>query len=121
MKNENEIIKGLKCCGINMGVNERCNNCPYFSVSLCQDELAKDALELIERQEEILNATIAGQESLQKHFAKQKAEAIKEFAARIKATFPPRSSVHCTADDCYTLDRIDELVKEFTKEAAQCK
>lgn len=117
MKNENEIIKGLKCCVI----DDKCLGCPYFFIAdgHCQDKLFKDAFKLIERQKEILAATIEGQESLQKHFAREKAEAIKEFAARIKATFPPRSSVHCTADDCYTLDRIDELVNEFTKEAAQ--
>lgn len=115
MKDNNEIIEALKWCG----VKKMCDGCPYQSSIDCQDELFNDALQLIERQKEILAATIEGQESLQKHFARQKAEAIKEFAARIKATFPPRSSVHCTADDCYTLDRIDELVKEFTKEAEQ--
>lgn len=47
-----------------------------------------------------------------------RAEAIKEFAERLKETFPPREDARCTLDDCYTLDRIDDLVKEMTEEIA---
>lgn len=42
-----------------------------------------------------------------------KAETIKEFAKRLKATFPPREDERCTLDDCYTLDCIDRIAEEM--------
>jgi hypothetical protein len=45
---------------------------------------------------------------------KVKEQAIKEFAEKLKATFPDRQDSRCTLDDCYTLDIIDNLVEEMT-------
>lgn len=42
-----------------------------------------------------------------------KVEAIKEFAERLKATFPDREDKRCTLDDCYTLDLIDSIAEEM--------
>ena len=41
------------------------------------------------------------------------AEAIKEFARRVKATFPPREDPHCTDDDIFTLDSIDTIMNDM--------
>jgi Fe-S-cluster containining protein len=41
-------------------------------------------------------------------------KAIREFAEKLKATFPDRQDSRCTLDDCYTLDIIDNLVKQMT-------
>ena len=46
-----------------------------------------------------------------------KTEAVKEFAERLKATFPSREDKRCTLDDCYTLDCIDNLVKEMAEQS----
>lgn len=44
---DNEIIKGLEHCGI----EANCKGCPYHDISFCQDEVDKDALDLIKRQQ----------------------------------------------------------------------
>ena len=41
------------------------------------------------------------------------AEAIKEFARRVKATFPPREDPRCTDDDIFTLDSIDTIMNDL--------
>lgn len=47
-------------------------------------------------------------------FVKQiKSEAIKEFARRVKATFPTRDDPHCTDDDIFTLDSIDRIMNDM--------
>jgi hypothetical protein len=41
------------------------------------------------------------------------AEAIKEFARRVKATFPSREDPRCTDDDIFTLDSIDTIMNNM--------
>jgi len=41
------------------------------------------------------------------------AEAIKEFARRVKATFPSREDPRCTDDDIFTLDSIDTIMNDM--------
>ncbi len=92
---------------------------------------ALDALDIINRQEseierlrEELTVSQTGYVSMEGHawqlerkLATAKSEAIKEFAERLKSTFPPREDKRCTLDDCYTLDIIDNLVKEMVGES----
>lgn len=52
-------------------------------------------------------------ESEDKFKTRIKTEAIKDFAERLKSTFPPRESEKCTLDDCYTLDQIDTIMQEM--------
>ncbi len=124
---DNEIIKALECC-------ERAENCghchydqDYKEMKDCTSALAKDALALINRQKaeiERLKKFIEEDQGLilkltgvpvEEYNQKIRTEAIKEFAERLKATFPPREDDRCTLDDCYTLDLIDNLVKEMTE------
>ena len=65
---DNEIIKGLKCClG---GKEELCKECPFNGECYGDVEyLIAYALGLINRQQELLEAAIAGQETLQKALA----------------------------------------------------
>lgn len=53
---------------------ERCTKCPYY-YALGNCSLAEDALDLINCQQEQLEATIAGQETLQKALAEKDREA----------------------------------------------
>lgn len=96
MENENkftdeEIIRALGCC-----INDDCDNCPN-DFGNCYSNLAGYALDLINRQkeeierlQEMLDATIAGQETLQKAIDNKKAEIeglkkeIKEIIAFVK-------------------------------------
>ena len=69
---DNEIIKALECC-----IEGWCEKCPYGDrddVVACQQQNGIDALNLINRQKAEKEALIAGQETLQKYIAEQKAE-----------------------------------------------
>ena len=66
---DKEIIKALECC-----VDEDCDNCPNRSGIFCIVKIESYALDLINRQQEQLEATIAGQETLQKALAEKDKE-----------------------------------------------
>ena len=70
---DKEIIKGLKCClG---GKEELCKECPFNGECYGDVEyLIAYALGLINRQQELLEAAIAGQETLQKALADKNRE-----------------------------------------------
>lgn len=65
------IIKALECC-LDEAL-EKCNECPYsVDTFMCKRmELLEDSLDLINRQQEQLEAAIAGQETLQKALDKE--------------------------------------------------
>ena len=68
---DKEIIKAMECLE---GCDLNCRDCPYSQGSfypICQRRVAKDALNLINRQQEQLEAAIAGQETLQKALAEK--------------------------------------------------
>lgn len=111
---DNEITEALELCIYN---NCGCSQiCPYSDNAVCIDRLMEDVLKLINR----LKAEIEGWEQRERiliyHVAVEREEAIKEFAEKIKATFPPRDSEKCTLDDCYTLDKIDEIARRLLKD-----
>lgn len=66
---DKEIIKALECCASES--IEDCQVCPYmFDTIYCEQmKLRADALDLINRQQEQLEAAVAGQETLQKALA----------------------------------------------------
>lgn len=115
---DNEITEALECCK----TLQDCYRCQYQPLSSkkqtvgCSCELMSDALKLINR----LKAEIEGWEQRERiliyHVAVEREEAIKEFVEKIKATFPPRDSEKCTLDDCYTLDKIDEIARRLLKD-----
>ena len=63
---DKEIIKALECC-----VDEDCDNCPNRSGIFCIVKIESYALDLINRQQEQLEATISGQKTLQKALAEK--------------------------------------------------
>ena len=71
---EKETIKGLECCTDEW--YENCNECPYSidTVSCERMKLLKDSLDLINHKQELLEAAIAGQETLQKALAEKDRE-----------------------------------------------
>ena len=140
---DNEIIKAIRCCAAN-GSCDGCPLNYGEHDDMCVIINLRNALDLINRQRaeiERLERKTEDLESVQeispeaKHFIDTKAdkvislmneliksqeqikaEAVKEFAERLKATFPPRNSMRCTLDDCYTLDMIDNIAKEMVGE-----
>ena len=132
------IIKALECLE---GCALYCRDCSYSQGNffpICQQRVAKDALDLINRQQEQLEAAIAGQETLQKALAKKdreverlnnnisamavtmrncakatRAEAIKQFAERLKQRCSANSDINY-----YILKKlVDNLVKEMVGNA----
>ena len=70
---DNEIIKAVECCTTN---GASCKDCPAFvkvDRSNCK-KFFKGAIDLINRQKAEKEALINGQETLQKYMAEQKAE-----------------------------------------------
>lgn len=82
---DKEIKKALEyCTGIR--AKESCSQCPAcVGCNDCVDILRECALDLINRQEEMIDGLIAGQETLQQNLPKViKAEVVKEFAKAYK-------------------------------------
>ena len=134
---DKEIIKALEYC---IADENNCKNCPYMQINHCTIVRSKDVLDLINRQKaeiERLRDECGNQSTYwSKHYesifetAKDviKAEAIKEFAERLKATDGYNNH---TFDDCASIlvpeeyrkgrdekskeiwDTIDNLVKEM--------
>ena len=126
---DNEIIKGLECCGIR---DTKCISCPYYEKTYCVDV---DALDLINRQKAEIDILIRKKESLRDEIAEQQAEierltnkcedcagcnqwkcdcanertyAIEKFANLIKRR------LNCnTPRGAYLIDIVDNLVKEM--------
>lgn len=105
---DDEIIRALECCK-----NEDCDNCPFFKYpkSICRWDVWDCALDLINRQK-------AEIEEYQKHIdndiiyvKRVKAEAIKEFAERLKE----RGYTNNYCQDIVLVESIDNLVKEMTE------
>ena len=100
---DNEIIKALECCA-----NGKCFECGFFDEASeeepCQDVATRNALSLINRQK-------AEIERLNNHIAdvgkKVKADAVKEFAERLKAKFDKYGAEH------YYYSLVDDVAKEM--------
>lgn len=91
---------------------DACDSCPLTPGKACGMQLAREALQLIKRQKTEIEALIAGQETLQKYIATARAEAIKEFAERLKACCGNNTD----APIIWVKGTIDNLVKEMTEE-----
>ena len=97
---DEQIIKALDCCHSELG--NMCSICPLLDPDddYCEDELHKNALNLINRQKA----------ENEREINQIKSEAIREFAEKLKDKFG-------IADCIVTVDSndIDDLVKEMTE------
>lgn len=113
---DEEVIKALECCA-----NGECDECPYQDDSPCKEYLNNAALDLINRQRaeiESLNEIVFTDRT--EAIKMLKAEAIKEFAKRLKNSFGYGWVLGSAAKT-----HIDNLVKEMTEgkpctEGADC-
>ncbi len=106
---DDEITRALECCSRNVPLLNSCEDCPFYG-KRCAAFLPQVALDLINRQK-------AEIERIHRHtemYHEVKAEAIKEFAERLKATaYVPKPYGMAKVIDMYN---IDNLVKEMTEE-----
>ena len=123
---DNEIIKALECC-IMDNVKD-CDCCPYNEIqtkTYCANRLIKDALDIINRQKaeiERLRSNIKTDfftvtEKLklsQSEIGDIRAEAIKEFAEKLKEKAYLDGSVSIAQELVVDVRDIDDLVEEMT-------
>lgn len=121
---DNDIVKALACC---YNGNQCAKSCPYNDGDddcvECTSALARDTLDLINRQKaEIerltinMNAFGLGMKREKERADTAKAEAIKEFAERVKLDF------YYEFDEIIPsimADKIDNLAKEMTEETTK--
>lgn len=110
---DNDIIKALECC-----IEGDCDNCPWDEQTACNEYMKQDALDLINRQKANVEGLTNAVKYLNEQLSSAKAEAVKEFAERLKekALTTIRSGQYITqlgVVDCYD---IDNLVKEMVGE-----
>lgn len=132
---DEQICKALKCYANPKG-SFTCDGCAYEGVTLCRVPMAKDTLDLINRQKAKIEALLMDNSQLQtdnfnaienakdlstavkrwKETARReanyvdiaKSEAIKEFAERLKDVYRKDASLNPL------FDNIDNLVEEMT-------
>ena len=126
---DNEIIKALECCTV--GTFACGKECPYYSsksnlkVSSCRFELMCEISDLINRQKaeverlqkenEVMKTNCNSMCMSMPNMAKaERAEAIKEFAERLKHFIIPQKADGYTREIVLKRD-IDNLVKEMTE------
>ena len=118
---DNEIIKALEC---HKNETNSCIVCPYsYSMRGCSLTMASDALDLINRQKAEIERLQEVTENLQYEYdlmrqekAVVEAEAIKEFAERLKDYYIKDKRYkrpHASTMIIFLFDLIDKLVKEM--------
>lgn len=117
---DNEIVKALEICGSN---GYACEECLYVGKGSCR-QLTLDALALInrlkaeiERLEKAIEVVDFMEELREKQLKRAKADAVKEFAERLKKEIDERwyYDIAGLDDTMCALTDIDNLVKEFTE------
>ena len=120
--NTNEIIKALGCCIVHLP--ERCKACPYNDLNTenCVVCLMSDAREIIKQQQaeiERLNKcreiNVSSIATLHQKLKTAKAEAIKEFAERVKYEFCP----DCDYSTNEIRGTLNYLVKEMIEKGGE--
>ena len=108
---DNEIVKTLECCA-----EDKCRECPLLNDDCGEVILCKNALDLINRQKAEIERLEKDRASLIEHLKKSrkqtktaKAEAIKEFAERVKVVVKFNYIVWD--------EQIDYIVKEMVGDA----
>lgn len=137
---DNEIIRALECC-VKATKHSECSECgcPALVEGTCLYEIRSDfpaydedvfkeqmidVLDVINRQKAEIDRLKNLNIKLDEYIVRARAEAIKEFAERLKAEMiKSRYSLNvspyaraCNAVVDFWVDEIDNLVKEFTEE-----
>ena len=120
------LCKTFRCC-----IDEDCDNCPLydFEIEHCEKQIKLQALAFIIRQQAEIEglkadkeAIINGQLTLQKMYLESRAEAVREFAERLKELsvcgtireYSDANNMSYMLEDMVSED-IDNLAKEMTE------
>ena len=119
---DNEIIKGLECCG-----RESCNGCPYNKNCHQGNPMIGDALDLIKRQQEEIERLKEFIVETRRCDKEIKSEAVKAFVESLNdriVNFPSEYPIEnatlaflngSSHRQLEILEIIDNLVKEYEK------
>lgn len=115
---DTKIIKALECCKDNSFNNFPCEKCPYRGTRrYCANNLCEDALALINRQkaeiERLKDMVSQNEGALPRYEALIRAEAVKEFAERLKEK---AITYYTIIGHWVSVKDIDNLVKEMEGE-----
>lgn len=123
LKAENESLKKRQKPTAASGYKVENGKVVFFTNMLGEYRREYESLdEIVETLNELLHEAYSKDEILfyyncaKMDLKNAKSEARKEFADKIKATFPDINDPRCTDDDIFTLDSIDNLLKEMEKE-----
>ena len=107
--NDNDIIKALECCKIKTPPY-KCEECPLLRgvSNSCIYECKELAYDLINRQKAEIERL---KNELKMHLQTARAEAIKEFAEKLKQT-----QVDLDGSEMVAVGNIDTITKEMTEE-----
>lgn len=118
---DEQIIKALECCEAS---ENKCDDCPFYGVKEdCEVELPEEALDLIKRQNNLIEQL--GNDVNRKYnllckmeeiLRNLKSEAIKEFAERLKSRLRFYYQNQGMLEKEFYLLHIDKAVKEMTEE-----
>ena len=114
---DNEIIKALECCN-----DCNCKQCPCYveDVNGCREIPTEEILSLINRQraeiDRLQGVIVSQYNTIGKTIKQTKANAIKEFAERLKKRLERKYTIYGRE---YVLRHLRELVKEMTEEAGK--
>ena len=108
---DEEIIKALECC--TNKDRKYCTNCPLKNEFVCVNQLASEALDLINRQKAEIERLQKKQDlfaNIGKMYSEIKAEAVKEFAERLIQSLigMPQKDLNYSN----LIEHIDNLYKE---------
>lgn len=108
---DNEIIKALECCE-HKNYYTHCKKCVFCGSTACSSLLILNAIELINRQKSEIARLEHLADILTEPYGKIKAEAIKEFAARLRYV-SKWSQSDAFSDRLVTVRDINDLEKEM--------
>ena len=118
---DNDIIKALEICGKGIMFSKHdCKKCPYYTELNCETKCKQNALDLINRQKaEIERLQKHNTEYARKHYNDGRAEAITEFAERLKGVYIndkryDRPNPHTLLIKLFV--NIDQIAKEMKGE-----
>ena len=107
---EADVRKALECC-----IRQECMPCPNkerrTGITECMECLMKDALAILREKDEIIEAAIAGQKTLQKSLAEKDAE-----IERLRKAKYIYSTVDYCADDLVKAQEEIERLKQENKD-----
>ena len=107
---DNEIIKALEICE---NYKETCEYCPYDNIRHCADEIRKDALDLIKKQQAEIDRLKTEKDNLIKTYSECQIAFLREFVEKLGKRFSSNGELSWTAYHS-VMGSMEELFASMT-------